>query len=303
MNSDGIPRREFLSPRAASFFESLSGPEQDYLVGIIRCMCEDPTVDGVTIFDLTVPPAVWRVYVDERYTLYTRVQSDQLKIDAIRPTAGTIVEMLRYPFNDAADEWVVCNHFEGGRLGVGLDNIDVPACEARGVEVIPATGANALAVAEYVIATAMVLLRGAYASTGEVARYLIEQLKVRELAVTPGVDPRGQIGRAFASEGWCVNPAPSAGGASERVFLFFNSPPSLEALYSWAGAPGRGGEGGSEGRGAGGSGDGSGGGGRRRIVQWCVDHPLTIPAWLLDAAETVRPPAQERRPHQVDGLA
>jgi (S)-sulfolactate dehydrogenase len=56
-----------------------------------------------------------------------------------------------------------------GRLGVGLDNIDVPACEARGVAVIPATGANALAVAEYVIATTMVLLRGAYLSTAAVA--------------------------------------------------------------------------------------------------------------------------------------
>lgn len=56
-----------------------------------------------------------------------------------------------------------------GRLGVGLDNIDLPACRARHVEVIPATGANALAVAEYVIATAMVLLRGAYLSTAEVA--------------------------------------------------------------------------------------------------------------------------------------
>ncbi len=52
-----------------------------------------------------------------------------------------------------------------GRLGVGLDNIDLPACKARTVEVIPATGANALAVAEYVIATAMILLRGAYSST------------------------------------------------------------------------------------------------------------------------------------------
>ena len=56
-----------------------------------------------------------------------------------------------------------------GRLGVGLDNIDVPACEARGMRVIPATGANALSVAEYVIATAMLLMRGAYASTGAVA--------------------------------------------------------------------------------------------------------------------------------------
>ncbi|HXX85987.1 MAG TPA: hydroxyacid dehydrogenase [Casimicrobiaceae bacterium] len=57
-----------------------------------------------------------------------------------------------------------------GRLGVGLDNVDVAACEERGIRVIPATGANALAVAEYVIATAMLLLRGVYGSTAEVGR-------------------------------------------------------------------------------------------------------------------------------------
>ena len=56
-----------------------------------------------------------------------------------------------------------------GRLGVGLDNIDLPACKARNVEVIPATGANALAVAEYVVATAMMLLRGVYSSSTSVA--------------------------------------------------------------------------------------------------------------------------------------
>ena len=56
-----------------------------------------------------------------------------------------------------------------GRLGVGLDNIDVSACEARGMRVIPATGANALSVAEYVVGTAMLLLRGVYASTPAVA--------------------------------------------------------------------------------------------------------------------------------------
>ena len=56
-----------------------------------------------------------------------------------------------------------------GRLGVGLDNIDVPACERRGLKVIPASGANALSVAEYVVGTAMLLLRGAYASTPAVA--------------------------------------------------------------------------------------------------------------------------------------
>ena len=55
-----------------------------------------------------------------------------------------------------------------GRLGVGLDNIDVPACNGRGMQVIPATGANALSVAEYVVGTALVLLRGAYQSTAGV---------------------------------------------------------------------------------------------------------------------------------------
>lgn len=52
-----------------------------------------------------------------------------------------------------------------GRLGVGLDNIDVEACKARGVQVFPATGANDLSVAEYVICAAMTLLRGAYGAT------------------------------------------------------------------------------------------------------------------------------------------
>ena len=54
-----------------------------------------------------------------------------------------------------------------GRLGVGLDNIDVAACEARRIAVFPATGANDLSVAEYVICTAMMLLRRAYRATPE----------------------------------------------------------------------------------------------------------------------------------------
>lgn len=55
-----------------------------------------------------------------------------------------------------------------GRLGVGLDNIDLEACKQRAVAVCPATGANDAAVAEYVIATAMILLRDAYAAGTEV---------------------------------------------------------------------------------------------------------------------------------------
>lgn len=55
-----------------------------------------------------------------------------------------------------------------GRLGVGLDNIDLSACKQRAVAVHPATGANDAAVAEYVITAALMLLRDAYVAAAEV---------------------------------------------------------------------------------------------------------------------------------------
>jgi (S)-sulfolactate dehydrogenase len=71
-----------------------------------------------------------------------------------------------------------------GRLGVGLDNIDVPACEARGIAVYPATGANDLSVAEYVITAALMLLRRAWFATARVAagEWPRTELMGRELA-------------------------------------------------------------------------------------------------------------------------
>lgn len=54
-----------------------------------------------------------------------------------------------------------------GRLGVGLDNIDMAACEKRGVAVCPATGANDASVAEWVITSLMMLLRNAFLSTSQ----------------------------------------------------------------------------------------------------------------------------------------
>ena len=47
-----------------------------------------------------------------------------------------------------------------GRLGVGLDNIDLDVCAARGIAVCPATGANNVSVAEYVVTAMLMLLRG-----------------------------------------------------------------------------------------------------------------------------------------------
>jgi (S)-sulfolactate dehydrogenase len=55
-----------------------------------------------------------------------------------------------------------------GRLGVGLDNIDVEACRERGIAVMPATGGNTVSVAEYVIAAALMLRRRAYDGTASV---------------------------------------------------------------------------------------------------------------------------------------
>ena len=91
-----------------------------------------------------------------------------------------------------------------GRLGVGLDNIDVPGCEAAGMAVIPATGANALSVAEYVITSALVLLRGAFMCTPSVASGQWPRTAVSngcEMAgQTLGVIGFGSIGRLTAQK-------------------------------------------------------------------------------------------------------
>jgi (S)-sulfolactate dehydrogenase len=88
-----------------------------------------------------------------------------------------------------------------GRLGVGLDNIDMAACAARGIAVYPAVGANALAVAEYVVASVMMLFRGAYHSTPEMAAgdWPHEALVGREVAgKILGLIGYGSIGRETA---------------------------------------------------------------------------------------------------------
>ncbi len=115
-----------------------------------------------------------------------------------------------------ADAWIVRNRSQVrgraldaavnvrviGRLGVGLDNIDLAACEARGIEVIPATGANAESVAEYVITAALMLLRGAYSSTraveaGTWPRQMLSQGREAAGKVL-GIVGLGSIGRLTA---------------------------------------------------------------------------------------------------------
>ena len=91
-----------------------------------------------------------------------------------------------------------------GRLGVGLDNIDLPACEARGIAVCPATGANDIAVAEWVITAALMLLRRAWLSTPQVAAGTWPRMALigREAAGQHlGLVGLGAIARETASRG------------------------------------------------------------------------------------------------------
>lgn len=88
-----------------------------------------------------------------------------------------------------------------GRLGVGLDNIDVEACLARNIAVYPATGANDLSVAEYVMTTAMALMRGAYAANTDMiaGKWPRQRLSGREIAgKTIGLVGFGSIAREVA---------------------------------------------------------------------------------------------------------
>jgi hypothetical protein len=67
-----------------------------------------------------------------------------------------------------------------------------------------------------------------------------------------------QVGSAWERAGGERNPRLREGDAA--VFLFFNNPSSPEALHQWMGPVL----------------------GLRAVVQWCVDHPLTLPAHHVD---------------------
>ncbi|MDT3685178.1 MAG: hydroxyacid dehydrogenase [Pseudorhodoplanes sp.] len=72
-----------------------------------------------------------------------------------------------------------------GRLGVGLDNIDLSACKARGITVYPAIGANEVTVAEYVMGAILVMMRkGVYAATEGVlaGKWMRNELMGRDLS-------------------------------------------------------------------------------------------------------------------------
>jgi (S)-sulfolactate dehydrogenase len=91
-----------------------------------------------------------------------------------------------------------------GRLGAGLDNIDVEECRMRGIQVFPASGANADSVAEYTLCMALLLLRpNAYAQTERVVEGAWPQVAARggrELrGKVFGILGFGHVGRRIAT--------------------------------------------------------------------------------------------------------
>lgn len=91
-----------------------------------------------------------------------------------------------------------------GRLGVGLENIDLHTCAERGIQVIPATGANAQSVAEYVLGTATALMRSYREATTETLAGKWPRptySKCHEIAgKTIGIVGFGSIGRVVAEK-------------------------------------------------------------------------------------------------------
>jgi phosphoglycerate dehydrogenase-like enzyme len=102
-----------------------------------------------------------------------------------------------------------------GRAGVGLENIDVAACRARGAEVVYTPDANTEAVAEFVIGAALQLLRP-WAAFRDRAYGPAEFRRVRDTLrgaqldeLTVGVLGMGRIGRRVGRV--------AAGGFGARV--------------------------------------------------------------------------------------
>jgi (S)-sulfolactate dehydrogenase len=155
----------------------------------------------IVISEFMDQPAVDRLAGRFEVDYRPRLVDEPATLAAALPGAAAWIVRNRTPVRDkllqAADSVRVI-----GRLGVGLDNIDVAACAARGIEVIPATGANAESVAEYVVGAAMILLRGAFFSTraveaGTWPRQMLSQ--GREAAgKVMGIVGYGNIGRLTA---------------------------------------------------------------------------------------------------------
>jgi (S)-sulfolactate dehydrogenase len=157
---------------------------------VISEFMDKPTAEGlIAEFDVHWDPGLW----EKRDKLFAQLADARAII--VRNATQVNAELL-----EAAPKLEIV-----ARMGVGLDNIDLETCKARGVEVCPSIGANAASVAEYVVATAMILLRGpAYFATPDVVAGAWDRPKFTsgvELAGrTMGVVGFGSIGQVVGAK-------------------------------------------------------------------------------------------------------
>lgn len=89
-----------------------------------------------------------------------------------------------------------------GRLGAGLDNIDLAACRSRGVEVVYAPGVNAVSVAEMTMGLILALVRRIPAADNTVRRGRWERrlcTGTELMGKSLGIVGFGRIGRLVAA--------------------------------------------------------------------------------------------------------
>ncbi len=101
-----------------------------------------------------------------------------------------------------------------GRGGVGIENIDVPACRRRGVEVVYTPDANSLAVGDFVFGNILQLLRSwpmfrEKSMTPEEFKRIRNQIRGKQLnELTIGIIGMGRVGRRvghIAQSGFGMN--------------------------------------------------------------------------------------------------
>jgi (S)-sulfolactate dehydrogenase len=117
---------------------------------ITEFMDEDAVAGLKSEFSVVYDPDFWNRRADLEKAmagLPALIVRNRTKVDAALLNLGTSLKVV-------------------GRLGVGLDNIDVAHAKSKGIAVEAAIGSNASSVAEYVVAMSLVLLRGtAYQNT------------------------------------------------------------------------------------------------------------------------------------------
>ncbi len=87
-----------------------------------------------------------------------------------------------------------------GRAGVGLDNVNIPACRARGVHVVHTPDANSQAVVEYVLGLILDDLRPRYTLPGAIPDDAFHTLRKEQVGkqfdqLTLGIVGFGRIGK------------------------------------------------------------------------------------------------------------